>query len=209
MTTIANLASYAPWTKTSRLELRGIEALQAGLIAPKRLRSMSRRCNANIPGMTHWHRLWRRIFILPPCTHFRMATQSARLLLLIRKEVSKELFLSIAFKLFKRLRSRKKRVIVERQITILITLLANDDGLELNALFKRVKSYYGDLKSAWSGFARDLNGLLDLGALQFKEMGDDEFILSVDLDWPTTITETDFYKKVNALPKAKTHSFLK
>ena len=98
---------------------------------------------------------------------------------------------------------------MERQITILTTLLANDDGLELNALFKRVKSYYGDLKSAWSGFVRDLNGLLDLGALQFKELGDDEFILSVDLDWPTTITETDFYKKVNALPKAKTHSFLK
>lgn len=136
-------------------------------------------------------------------------TQSKRLLSLIRQEVSRELFLSLALKLFKRLKSRKKRVIAGRQLEILKILLANDDGQEVNETFEQIKSHYGGLKSSWKAFVRDAIGLHDLGAIKIEESPDKQVILKVDLDWPTKITETDFYKIISELPKAKTHSFLK
>jgi len=57
------------------------------------------------------------------------------------------------------------------------------------------------------GRARDLNRLVDLGAVSVEKVDTSlgsPFLISVNLDWPTTITETDFFERLRTLPKAKT-----
>jgi hypothetical protein len=34
------------------------------------------------------------------------------------------------------------------------------------------------------------------------------FLLSINLDWPTQITETEFFKRVKEMPKGKVYGFL-
>jgi hypothetical protein len=35
-----------------------------------------------------------------------------------------------------------------------------------------------------------------------------DFQLSINLEWPTQITETEFFKRAKELPKAKVYGFL-
>lgn len=46
-------------------------------------------------------------------------------------------------------------------------------------------------------------------AIQVKQLPDkSDFLLSINLEWPTQITETEFFKRVKEMPKAKVHGFL-
>ncbi len=46
-------------------------------------------------------------------------------------------------------------------------------------------------------------------AIQVKQLLDkSDFLLSINLEWPTQITETEFFKRVKEMPKAKVHGFL-
>ncbi len=134
--------------------------------------------------------------------------QSQRLLSVIRKEVSKELFRSMALNLFHRLVSKRKRIIADRQMEILNLLLTHDDGMLLDEIIDETKSVYDSLKSPRKALIRDLCHLIGLSAVEWYEDDDEQFFLAVNLDWPTTITETDFFRRVSELPKDKTYSFL-
>jgi hypothetical protein len=58
-------------------------------------------------------------------------------------------------------------------------------------------------------FERDLNYLLYIGAIAFRrEQDPPRPRLFANLDWPTQITETEFFKRAKDLPKGKVHSFL-
>lgn len=133
-------------------------------------------------------------------------TQSQRLLSQIRKEVSKELFMGMAYSLFRRLRSKKKRVLAERQLKVLKILL--DEPLTLVEVIDRTLIYYSKLSSSYAALVRDLNNLIGLDAISANKT-DDGFLLSVNLDWPTKITETEFFQEIKDLPRGKGYSFLR
>jgi len=137
-----------------------------------------------------------------------IATQCNRLLAEIRTHVSKSLFREMMYDLFNRLKSTRRRVIAERQIELLKILL-EIDVLNHEELFKRAKGSYARLKSPWKACVRDLSDLAALGTVFVGSWAGHNVAVSVDLEWPMKITETEFFERVQQLPKAKTHHFLK
>jgi len=131
--------------------------------------------------------------------------QSRRLLSLIRKEVSRKLFLDMAYNLFVRLASTRKGVIGKRQLEILKIFLNADDEMSLDETIKETQRFYESLKSPRKAIFRDLNDLIGLHAVIVRREGD-RYWLKVDLNWPTVVTETEFYQSVKNLPKRKTFS---
>lgn len=136
-----------------------------------------------------------------------IATQCNRLFYEIRKNVAKALFRNVMFDLFNRLRTTRKRVIAERHIDILKRLLAVDT-LTLDALTEQTAAIYKPLKNPGKALIRDVNDLLKLRAIGFNKLPDNRYELFARLEWPTEITETEFFKNVKEMPKAKTHGFL-
>jgi hypothetical protein len=56
---------------------------------------------------------------------------------------------------------------------------------------------------------RDLGYLLELQAMQAKRhAGNQELVLSINLDWPMQITETEFFRRIKEMPKGKVYGFL-
>ena len=55
---------------------------------------------------------------------------------------------------------------------------------------------------------RDLNELISLGAIEARAVEGHEYELAVRLSWPTEITETEFFKRIKEMPKAKSHAVL-
>lgn len=143
-----------------------------------------------------------------------IAFQCRRLLKEINTNISKALFRDISSELFSRLASTRKRVIARRQLA-LIHLLLESDELGLVEAFNRMKSDY-NLKEPWMAYIRDVLALEDLGAIQIKKApGPDtktpnfsRFRVAIQLGWPTTITETEFFEKTKELPRAKNLNYL-
>lgn len=131
--------------------------------------------------------------------------QCRRLFGEIKKNISKALFKEIMYDLFVRMQTPKKRVIAERQIEILKVLL--EGSHTLTNLDKKMSPFYKDLSNPSKALIRDLNYLLKLEAIGFTK-NDDTYNLFVRLEWPTEITESEFFKRIKQLPKAKTESFL-
>ena len=136
-----------------------------------------------------------------------IAFQCKRLSEEIRRNVSKALFRNVMYDLFSRLESKKKRVIAERQIEIL-KLLLREDSITLEQLVKTNIHRYSSLKNPEKALVRDLAQLIHLNAISVRR--DDKKSLWIDLrlEWPTEITETDFFERVKSFPKAKTSSLL-
>lgn len=132
--------------------------------------------------------------------------QCRRLFDEIRTNVSKALFRNLMFDLFNRMKSARKRVIAERQLKILTLLLEEDMTLE--QLTSATSDGYRTLMKPIKALVRDINGLIQLQAIGVRKLEDDKHQLFVRLEWPTEITETDFFKRIENMPKAKTHDFL-
>jgi len=133
--------------------------------------------------------------------------QCKRLLDEIRTNVRKALFRNLMFDLFKRLRTPRKRVMAERHLEILKTLL-EADALTLDELIKRTDPEYRTLTNPHKALIRDLNYLIRLGAIAYQKLQPNGYRLFARLEWPTEVTETEFFARVKQMPKAKTHSFL-
>jgi Fic family protein len=131
--------------------------------------------------------------------------QCSRLFAEVRKNVSRALFRNVMFDLYGHLRSTRKRVIAERQLEIL-KLLLGADSMMLDELEKHTRACYGGLKNARTAFFRDVNYLLRLKAIGFRR-AEDQYEMSARLEWPTEITETEFFKRVREMPRAKTPGF--
>lgn len=136
-----------------------------------------------------------------------IAVQCNRLFEEIRKNVAKALFRNVMFDLFNRLRTTRKRVIAERHVDILKRLLAVDKST-LEDLTEQTAAAYKPLKNPHKALIRDINYLLHLKAIGFKKLPENRYELFARLEWPTEITETEFFKSVKEMPKAKTHGFL-
>jgi Fic family protein len=141
-----------------------------------------------------------------------IAVQSNRLLVMIRTEVSKQLFRNLTHELFARLETSRKRVIVKRQLFLLEHLLDSDEKIEFGSLVDSVKQHYASRKIPFQAIARDVNRLISLGAIRLLPevtVGKrPRFYLQVNLDWPSTITETEFFAKIEQMPKSKTSVYL-
>ncbi|MEE9464984.1 MAG: Fic family protein [Candidatus Neomarinimicrobiota bacterium] len=131
-----------------------------------------------------------------------IALQCQRLLDEIKINVSKALFRDLMYDLFSRLMTKRKRVIAKRQIEILKHLLIND--MSLGQLKVATTSQYTSLSSPDNAFLRDITHLLNLGAVNLPHTDTGELILFVNLEWPMQITETEFFRLVQEMPKAKT-----
>lgn len=118
------------------------------------------------------------------------------------------LFLDMMFELYNRLDSPRKRVIKNRQIAILKTLL-EVEKMDWRALRARIKPYYAKSKDFMRTVVRDMNGLAKLGAISIRRVDEDRFDIAVRLDWPREITEGDFLERVKMLPKGKTLEFMR
>ena len=132
-----------------------------------------------------------------------IAVQSQRLLREIQDRVAKALYRDMMLDLFSRLKSPRKRVIAQRQIEILKLLL--EGPMEVNRLKDATLGLYSGVRHAERAAYRDLTILFALGAIEF----DGNYRVRVRLEWPTEITETEFFARVKAFPKARTHGFLR
>jgi hypothetical protein len=125
----------------------------------------------------------------------------------IRQEIKKALYRNTVADLFGRLESPRKRVMSGRHVQIL-NLLLSEGTLSGPELVKRTLHIYA-VKNRAKALQRDLNYLIALEAMTMERVDDPRrFLLSVNLEWPTQITETEFFKRVKALPKGKVHGFL-
>ena len=135
-----------------------------------------------------------------------VALQSRRLLKEIQHEISKELFRNLMFDLFNRLKTPRKRVIAQRQLEILKVLLA-EEKMEWADLTKRILPFY-KVKNPMKALVRDFNNLSAMRATWAQKISEGRFLVGVRLEWPTEMTETEFFEQLRKLPKAKTHAFL-
>ena len=113
--------------------------------------------------------------------------------------------------LFVRLESSRKRVIVKRQLQLLNYLLDKDGGVKWTTLVPEVRKHYESRKHPIAALVRDVTRLADLGAVSVDPVQDTEGFsihISVNLDWPSTITETEFFEKLKTLPRSRSYSFL-
>jgi Fic family protein len=136
-----------------------------------------------------------------------VAIQCERLFAQIKSQIQLAVFRNVMYDLFHRLKSPRRRVIAERQIAVLKILL-DASVMDLGDLVKRTTATYGTLQNANKARIRDINELISLGAITAEKTDKGRWNISVNLDWPQQITESDFMERVNTLPKSKMHSFL-
>ncbi len=133
--------------------------------------------------------------------------QCRRLMQEIRVQIQKALYKNTVRDLFGRLESPRKRVMTERQVKVAFLLL-DEGSMLLSRLYDRVAGFY-DVSDVSRAMLRDLNYLLGLEAITANASSDGrETVIAPNLNWPTQITETEFFRRAKELPKGKLHGFL-
>jgi Fic family protein len=136
-----------------------------------------------------------------------IATQCRRLFDEIRRHVSQALYRNTVADLFGRLQSRRKRVLSERHGQLL-NLFLEKEKLPLEDVFVHARHLY-QVKNFRKALARDLNYLIRLRALLVEgEDSEAPLAVKINLDWPTQITETEFFRKTREMPKSRVYPFL-
>jgi len=125
----------------------------------------------------------------------------------IRQHIAKALYRNTVTDLFGRLRSPRSRVMSARHVQVL-NLLLNEGSLTLDELHALTAHFY-KVKNPSKALIRDLNYMIGLGAMLFERTHEPPgFRFWINLEWPTQITETEFFKRVKGMPKGKVHGFL-
>ena len=106
------------------------------------------------------------------------------------------LFRQFAVALFGRLRTPRRRVLMERQLAVLDSLLeiGASDPIEL---MDRTASHYNTLKFPGRAQIRDIIDLFNLGALQINDDG-----IRVNLDWPQQVSESELIERLEQATSA-------
>ena len=106
------------------------------------------------------------------------------------------LFRQFAVALFGRLRTPRRRVLVERQLAMLESLLEAGASNPFE-LMGRTEAHYTTLKYPDRAQIRDIVDLFDLGALQFGDDG-----IRVNLDWPQQFSESELIERLERVTSA-------
>jgi Fic family protein len=143
-----------------------------------------------------------------------IAIQSQRLANEIRRHVSREVFRGLMHDLFGRLQTKRKRVIAKRQIAILEYLLTFAE-VEWYTFYKDIARLYSNVKNPQKAILRDLNHLISLGTMTYKheltgtgKRKEQKMVLWARMEWPSEITETEFFRKLSTLPRVKGTPFI-
>ena len=104
------------------------------------------------------------------------------------------LYRQIANSLFGRLRSPRRRVLVERQFQI-VEMLLNDGAIHLSEIVDKAIGYYQGLKFPVRAMERDLAGLLVLNALKINGL-----YIDVNLNWPQQFSESELLERYDNMP---------
>lgn len=124
----------------------------------------------------------------------------------IRTHVAKALYRNTMTDLFGRLQSPRRRVLSSRHFQLASLVLEAGDITAADLAVKSQHLYA--VRNFLKALSRDLNYLVALGALHVRVERDDSRVLTANLEWPTQITETEFFRLVKELPKGKLHGFL-
>jgi Fic family protein len=135
-----------------------------------------------------------------------VASQGRRVLFEIQHNIAKALFRGFAMELYNRLESPRKRPLAQRQLAILERLL-EEGPVDAARFVRAIAPSYRTLKAPWKALARDLDHLIELEAIELSET--DPATLSVRLDWPSRISETQFFERVTRRPGSKSFPFLR
>lgn len=136
-----------------------------------------------------------------------IASQCRRLFEEIRLQVIKALYRNTVTDLFGRMKSPRKRVVSGRHVQLL-NLLLDEEEMTLTALTERTRHIF-NVSNPYKALIRDLNYLIGLDAISAKALPDKTgFLLSINLNWPTKITETEFFRRTKEMPKGKVYGFL-
>lgn len=131
--------------------------------------------------------------------------QCERLTAEIRRHMQRALFRDTMYSLFNRLKTKRKRVIGQRQVEILKILLQEDE-VGTNELYDRIAPFaYKSIKDGLKAFARDI---LQLENMQSIRWSADYERIFINLDWPQQIDEGEFLKLMKTMPQGKTFKFL-
>jgi len=134
-------------------------------------------------------------------------TQCRHLFGEIRLQVTKALFRNTMTDLFGRLQSPRKRALSARHIQLL-NLFLDQEEMTLVAVTERTRHFY-HVSNPYRALIRDLNYLIGLNAIAAKRLPDNGgYLLGINLEWPTQITETEFFQKMKEKPKGKVYGFL-
>ena len=110
------------------------------------------------------------------------------------------LFRQFAAALFGRLRTPRRRVLVERQLATLESLLETGVSDPVT-LMDRTASHYNTLKYPARAQIRDIIDLFDLGSLQFHDDG-----IRVNLDWPQQFSESELIERLEQATSAASNN---
>jgi hypothetical protein len=153
-------------------------------------------------------------FDLTPFLKFALkgiALQTQRLAAEISRHVRIEVFRGLIHDLFGRLRTPRKRVIAKRQIAILESLLMSPEA-DWFTFYGECMRLYTDVQNPGKALLRDVNHLITLGTIGFRQEPETgtprKFFVWARLDWPSEITETEFFQKLSSLPRAKGTLFI-
>jgi Fic family protein len=135
--------------------------------------------------------------------------QCERLTAEIRKHMQRALFRDTMYSLFNRLETKRKRVIGERQIKVLKVLL-EVETISIAKLSDRVAGDYASRKNSFGALLRDLAQLRTLRAITIEQTDSHllDWLVSICLDWPQQIDESEFLQWMKAMPKGKSFKFL-
>jgi len=153
---------------------------------------------------------WSQDHDLTPFLRFALKgieSQCRRLFGEIRLHVAKALYRNTMTDLFGRLASPRKRVMSSRHVQLL-NLLLDQDEITLVDLSARTRHFYA-VKNPQKALVRDLSYLIQLQAMRATRLPEDKgYLLAINLEWPTQITETEFFRRVKEMPKGKVYGFL-
>ncbi len=121
--------------------------------------------------------------------------------------MAKALFRNMMYDLFNRLASKRQRVIKDRQIELLKSLLSVE-SIDWHEFVSKSTPMYHRLKSPSQALQRDVLNLLNLGAVRIDKVSEGKWKIAVRLEWPSEITESAFFQKIKEMPKGKTYKFL-
>jgi Fic family protein len=106
------------------------------------------------------------------------------------------LFREFARSLFGQLRSPRRRVLAERQLQMLETLL-DSPSIEPGDFFRRTLAHYQNLKHPDRAQVRDLIGLFDLRAVVFHDNH-----ISINMEWPQQFSRSELLDWYEHMPSA-------
>ena len=106
------------------------------------------------------------------------------------------LFREFARSLFGQLRSPRRRVLAERQLQMLETLL-DSPSIEPGDFFRRTLAHYQNLKHPDRAQVRDLIGLFDLRAVVFHDNH-----ISINMEWPQQFSRSELLDRYEHMPSA-------